>query len=144
MKNKLIILASALFVAGSFLSGCQWQDKKMETSQENIQDAREDLADARMELKKSIAQFKFDSEKAIAANEKRIEGFKMKMGDMMGETKVNYNKQVMMLETKNTELKMKMADYKEDNNWQVFKTEFNHDMKELGKAFSDLTVNNVN
>jgi len=42
------------------------------------------------------------------------------------------------------QIKMKMADYEEDNNWEEFKTKFNHDMKELGNAFSDLTVNNVN
>jgi hypothetical protein len=43
-------------------------------------------------------------------------------------------------------LKKKLADYSEDGNekWKTFKVEFNHDMSELGKAFSDLTVNNVN
>lgn len=27
--------------------------------------------------------------------------------------------------------------------WGTFKTEFNHDMDELGKAFNNLTVNNI-
>lgn len=42
-------------------------------------------------------------------------------------------------------MKKKMDDYNMDGkeNWEKFKTEFNHDMDELGQAFKDLTVNNV-
>ncbi|MFN0047523.1 MAG: hypothetical protein ACKVOU_00200 [Cytophagales bacterium] len=42
-------------------------------------------------------------------------------------------------------MKKKMDDYKEDGkeNWEKFKTEFNHDMDEIGNAFKDLTVKNV-
>jgi len=38
-----------------------------------------------------------------------------------------------------------MDDYKQDGkeNWEKFKAEFNHDMDELGKAFKDLTINNI-
>ena len=37
-----------------------------------------------------------------------------------------------------------MEDYKADSkeNWESFKTEFNHDMDELGNAFRDLTIDN--
>jgi len=39
-----------------------------------------------------------------------------------------------------------MRDYKGEGKekWEAFKTEFNRDMDELGKAFKDLTVNNTN
>jgi hypothetical protein len=38
-----------------------------------------------------------------------------------------------------------MEDYKVDTKeqWESFKTEFSHDMDEMGKAFKDLTVKNV-
>lgn len=59
---------------------------------------------------------------------------------------IKNEKKLAELEQKNKALKEKLAEYKEDGNEQrkSFKTEFNHDMKELGKAFSDLTVNNIN
>ena len=49
------------------------------------------------------------------------------------------------MEQKNTDLKRRLDDYKQDGkeNWEKFKIEFNRDMDELGKAFKDLTVKNV-
>jgi len=49
------------------------------------------------------------------------------------------------LKNKNNKLKEKLADYKDDGQdaWIDFKNEFNHDMDELGKAFKDLTVENI-
>jgi len=49
------------------------------------------------------------------------------------------------LENRNSELKIKLADYKEDETkqWQTFKSEFKRDMDELGKAFADFTVSNT-
>ena len=43
-------------------------------------------------------------------------------------------------------MKKKMDDYKAEGKeqWEAFKTEFSHDMDELGQAFKDLTVKNVN
>lgn len=43
-------------------------------------------------------------------------------------------------------MKLKLDAYQinEKDDWRKFKTEFNHDMDELGKAFSDLTIKNVN
>ena len=42
-------------------------------------------------------------------------------------------------------MKRKMDDYKEEGKekWETFKTEFTHDMDELGTAFKNLTVKNV-
>jgi hypothetical protein len=60
--------------------------------------------------------------------------------------KIKNEKKLAELEQKDRELKERLTDYKEVENeqWKSFQTEFNTDMKELGKAFSDLTVNNVN
>ena len=42
-------------------------------------------------------------------------------------------------------MKKRLEDYKADSKdkWESFKTEFNHDMDELGSAFKDLTVKNT-
>lgn len=58
--------------------------------------------------------------------------------------KASYEKQIAVLEEKNSEMKIRMSEYKEDGGekWQSFKIEFNHDMDELGKSLKDFTVDN--
>ena len=70
MKNKLFILGAMAFGAGIILTGCQWLDKKAETSQEVVMDAQENVEIAKQELKNAIEQFKKESEETITANEK--------------------------------------------------------------------------
>ena len=71
--------------------------------------------------------------------------FKTILADKKEENQINLEKKLAMLEQKSGEMKIKLAEYKEDGteNWISFKNEFNHDMDELGTAFKDLTVNNV-
>ncbi|MBA3707137.1 MAG: hypothetical protein H0W84_14905 [Bacteroidetes bacterium] len=60
--------------------------------------------------------------------------------------RTKYDKRINELEQKNKDLKKRMADYNEQDgksNWQLFKTEFTHDMDELGNALKDLTVRNT-
>ncbi len=49
------------------------------------------------------------------------------------------------LDSKNTDMKRKLDNFKANgkDNWETFKTEFSHDMDELGNAFRDLTVKNT-
>ncbi|MDP2060200.1 MAG: hypothetical protein Q8J97_10700 [Flavobacteriaceae bacterium] len=58
----------------------------------------------------------------------------------------HYQKRILNIEERNTELKIRMSDYENDPNrdWDTFKREFNRDMSAIGKAFSDLTTNNKN
>jgi len=139
MKNILSILVAIAFVAGTMLIGCNSPDKKAETSQEIIRDAQQNVAEANLALKDAIEQFKKESEEKLIANEKNIAAIQAK-NLAMSENKLAE------LEQKNNELKEKLANYKAEGNehWNSFKSEFSHDMNELGKAFSDLTVNNVN
>ena len=50
-----------------------------------------------------------------------------------------------MLEQRNKGMKMKMDNYKLEGKqkWEIFKTEFNHDLDGLGKAFNDITIKNT-
>jgi hypothetical protein len=144
MRKTLIILVLAAFVTGTFLSGCDMLDANTGTSLSKGQQVPEYVVEARLDLKRSIDQFKLESDNAIALNEKRIEEFKLKRADEMKENQASYDKKVAALESKNTELKMKLTNYKVDQNWETFKVEFNHDINKLDKALGDLTVNNVN
>jgi hypothetical protein len=144
MRKTLIILVLAAFVTGTFLSGCDMLDANTGTSLSKGQQVPEYVVEARLDLKRSIDQFKLESDNAIALNEKRIEEFKLKRADEMKENQASYDKKVAALESKNTELKMKLTNYKVDQNWETFKVEFNQDINKLDKALGDLTVNNVN
>lgn len=146
MKNRLSALAAIAIVSGAMLTGCNMQDKKVETSKDMIQDAKEDVAEANMAMASAIEQFKEESAKLIAANEKSIAEFKRKSAEEKVADRAMLEEKVAELEQKNVALKEKLADYKNDGTkkWDAFKEEFNHDMKELGKAFSDLTVKNTN
>lgn len=146
MKNKLFRLAALVFVSGTLLTACNMQDKKEDKSQEMVEDAKQNVAEANLDLNNAIEKFKIVTAERISANEKKIAEFKDKIAVENVENKAKLENKLAELEQKNKEMKAKLAAYKNNGNeqWDAFKTEFNHDMKELGKAFSDLTVKNTN
>ena len=54
--------------------------------------------------------------------------------------KTKYSKDVTALEQRNSNLKKKLEEYKNEgtSKWQEFKTNFKHDMDGLGKTMKDL------
>src|ERR1035437_6875337 len=61
------------------------------------------------------------------------------------EAKAEYKKTIDKLEQKNSDKKKKLDDYKADGKekWELFKTDFNKGMDEIGKSLKDLTAKNV-
>lgn len=152
MKKILFTLAVTFFTVGSIFTGCNSPSQKLENAEENVIDAKKAVIDARSELNQayqdSITEyqlFKIESENRIIANEKSIEELRAKIGNASKENKALYETKLAELQKRNTDLKVKLADYKEDgtDKWQAFKLEFKSDMDELGKAFSGFTVNNT-
>jgi hypothetical protein len=149
MKKIILKLAVALFLPVTMLTSCQSAATKAENSGDKVQDARENVAEAKQELNQalidSVMLFRKISDEKISKNEKTIAEFRVKIAKERKENRVRYEKNLAVLEQKNLDLKKKLAEYKEERNqdWNEFRTEFNHDMDELGKAFDDLTVNNV-
>jgi hypothetical protein len=92
----------------------------------------------------AIAAFKKDQEATIAENEKNIQELKSKINSTKMDSKI-YNEEIVKLELKNENLKVKIATYQGENkaNWEAFKREFNHDMEEFGNAFKALTTKDV-
>lgn len=142
MKNKLSILAASAFAIGTMLTACNMQDKKAEI----VQDAKKNVAEANLALNDAIKQFKEESKEIITANEKRIVEIKVIIAEENAENQVILEKKLAEMEKRNTQLKAQLAAFKNDGSekWNAFKVEFNHDIKELGKAFSDFTVKNTN
>jgi NADH/NAD ratio-sensing transcriptional regulator Rex len=94
------------------------------------------------QIKDSIRLFRTQSEQRIANYEKQITELKN-----ANKKKANseYEKALAELEQKNSEMRKRLSDFNDENqkSWESFKTEFNHDMEKIGKAFKDITVNNV-
>ena len=149
MNKRILFLAITILTAGTVFTGCQSSAKKVENAKDSLQDAKIEVAEAKAELKQIIKdsvvnyqQFKKESEDRILAHEKSIAEFKTKIANEKKENRAIYEEKLYQLEMKNAELKKNLADYKDDEQtkWNAFRTEFNHDLEELGKAFRDFTV----
>ncbi len=148
MRKFIYALAIIPIMVGTILTGCQYTAGKVENAQDKVQDANAELIEAGQELnqalKDSIQQFKKESEEKITANIKSIDEYKAIVANENMETKASFEKILIDLEQKNNDLRKKLDEFKEVSQvkWQIFKTEFNHDMDELEKAFQDFTVTN--
>lgn len=147
MKKIIYTLAFTSFiVAGSIFSSCQTSSSTQE--EENAQDR---LDSAKMELKAAQTavtdqeweSFKVSTNIKIRDNELRIADFKDKLSISEGKLNAVYIEKIDKLEKQNKNMKARVENYeKRQNNWESFKSEFNHDMDELGNALKDLTVDN--
>ena len=83
---------------------------------------------------------KGNAEIKINANEKRIDEFKVKIKSTSKEYKAKYDKEVVALEHKNTDMKRTINEYKFESKdkWEEFKRGFNNDMDVVGKSIKDL------
>jgi hypothetical protein len=143
MKKLIITLVITTFMGGSMiLDSCQSSAKKVEEAKENVTNANHELIKARQD---SIQQFKQESAREISNSEKRITEYKVKIAHENKALKAKHEKKLAELEQKNNDLKTKLTNLKEDGSedWKKFKSEFSHDMDELGKSLKDLTVKNV-
>ncbi|MFO7668649.1 MAG: hypothetical protein R6W31_03235 [Bacteroidales bacterium] len=153
MKNSILFLSGILFLSVTIPYGCQPSATKMEAAEDQVQEDRKDLAESKADLYRATQdsifnyqQFKIDADQKIIAQEKKIADLKARIENESKEVNDDYNKKLAELENKNSELKKKLADYEDDgqDKWKDFKKEFDHDMDNLGKAYKDLTVDNVN
>jgi hypothetical protein len=141
MKNKNIILTVILLIAGLVLTGFYMnRDKIVKNAQDNGKQANQGLKNAKTGFDKEWHEFKSDAELKINANEKRIGEFKVKIKTSSKEFKRKYDKEVVVLEKKNVELKKKINEYKYEgkDKWEDFKLGFNKDMDVVGKSIKDL------
>ncbi|MFA6597265.1 MAG: hypothetical protein WCS69_06050 [Ignavibacteriaceae bacterium] len=141
MKNKYIIFTIIGFLAGAVLTSCNIdREKKVADAKENVQQANQDLKEAQAQYDKEWQQFKSDAEFRIRTNENRIDEFKAEIKTASGKFKAKYEKEVVVLEQKNIELKKKISGYKYEgkDQWEEFKRGFNHDMDVVGETLNDL------
>jgi len=149
MKKTIFNLTIIVCISGVIMTACQSSTSKVEDAKDHVQIATENVIEANQALnqalKDSIQQFRTASEAKIRINEKKIAEFKAKIAKEKVETKMKNEKKLAELEQKNKDLISRLDNYKDvqQDKWAKFKTEYNHDMDELGKAFKDLTIKNV-
>jgi chromosome segregation ATPase len=140
MKKKLTMLLFTAFVAGTVLTACQPNEKKLENDQENIRDAEQKFAE-------DWAKYKDEQDKKIRDNEDQIARIRERMKDNKDEKyRATVEQRTNELEEKNKAMRARIDTYdkeKQREKWDDFKREFNHDMDELGNSLRDLGKDNV-
>jgi outer membrane biogenesis lipoprotein LolB len=145
MKNVHHLRSVLLVTAMAFISACSNPSEKVEDAKTDVSEANKSLEQANMEYQKDLEAYRQSSMALISENERKIAELKIKVVTESASERVSRQERVANLEAKNSELRMKLKDYKGEGkeNWEAFKTEFNHDMDELSKAFKDIGVDNV-
>ncbi|MCE3280616.1 MAG: hypothetical protein K0S44_2807 [Bacteroidetes bacterium] len=137
MKTNAIIVAAITGMAAISFSSCQTKEQKLENAQEKVVEANEDLREAQRE-------FREESENRLRENDMSFETYRSDIKNEKEEQRVMYERRIDSLEQRNKDLRVRLnQDYDNNDNWETFKREFNHDMEEIKNSLKDIRKNNV-
>jgi outer membrane murein-binding lipoprotein Lpp len=143
MKKTLFTLAAAVCITGAMLSGCQSSADKVKEAEEKLQKANEKVDIANQELnqalKDSIQQFRKESEADLAANEKSIAEYRIKISKEQPGNRARDERRLAELEQQNSDLRRNLEDFNEvqRDKWDSFRERFKNDMDNHAKAMRD-------
>jgi hypothetical protein len=139
MKNYMKMSFASLFIVGSLLVSCSTPAEKVDMAEDESREAKKELRIAKEEYEKEMKEYRKTSEEKIAANEVKIAEFKARISTQKATAKADYEKKVNDLNSKNSDMKMRLDSFKFDSKtkWEAFKFELNKDMDELGQAIND-------
>ena len=139
MKKSILIMSIGILMTSIALSGCQSSTNKTQNAKDNMLGEKIGTVDS----VNSIGQVQQDSITAFQnfkeESEAKLESYQDTITSLKGKiAKVKYEKKLAVIEQKNNDLKQKLEDFKYDGQgkWVTFKTEFNHNMDDLGDALS--------
>lgn len=144
MTNVTLAIYSLAITSLAILTNCNSPADKVEHATEEVTEANKELAKADMEYMADMEIYKKEIAEQIEKNNIKISELKAKNEKEKAKVKAEIAKRIAELDQKNLNMKEKLNAYQEEGkeNWDRFKTEFNHDMEGLGKAFQDLGVDN--
>ncbi len=144
MKSTKALFIMIAFFALLLVTSCNSSSEKVKIAEENVMEAKEDLSLAQDEFAKDVNLYRVEIGKKISSNEKAIADINAKIKKSNVKLRAEYEIQITALEKQNKDLNKKMNDYKADTkeNWEMFKSQFNRDMDELGLALKNFTINN--
>ncbi|MDO9000018.1 MAG: hypothetical protein Q7W45_09655 [Bacteroidota bacterium] len=144
MKKTILAIVASTFITGTILTSCSTPTEKMENAQQNVTEANKDLNKAQEEYIIDVENYRKETNAKIAANEKSISEFDVRIENEKKDAKADYKKKITELEQKNTDMKKKMDDYKLEGKekWETFKSEFSREIEELGASINNLMDKN--
>ncbi|MCM2301458.1 MAG: peptidase M23 [Flavobacteriaceae bacterium] len=137
MRKSILRLTACIFVIGATLISCNTSSEKVDNAEKNVLKAHENLNKANQEYLADVENYRKETADKIAANDKSIAEFKARIADEKIDAQIAYQKKIIALEQKNSDLKKRIDGYKAESKeqWELFKAEFSKDMDELGTAF---------
>ncbi|HYG51734.1 MAG TPA: hypothetical protein VD905_12565 [Flavobacteriales bacterium] len=146
MKRKILLLPAVCLSAGLSFYSCQSSEDKIQDATEDVIEAQEKLDDARADAEERNYEewnrFKMDYEDRMAEYDREIEEHRDQIRNLRDERKQERFNEI---ERKRDELNERMERYESEEDysrWESFKTEFNRDMNQLGRAIKDLFKDN--
>ncbi len=149
LKTNVLAVALALTVPASYFIGCDTHEgansEQQQKAQADLNEAEANLEAAKADYNREMENFKREMAERSEANNQAISSLKEAAARQRAEARAAYKARIAELELKNTEMKVKLDEYKGEGNekWAAFKAEFNHDMDELGRAIKDIGKDNV-
>ena len=135
MRKTIYALATAVFLAGTMLTGCQssaenavYEENNKQAEKENILAAKQDLFQAHQDSITEYQKFRLEYDERIIANEKTLADYQARIANENKENRAPHEKRLALLEQKNNDLKQKLSNYYEDGKdaWGSFKFKFGH------------------
>jgi len=152
-KLEVYIISTTLFVTIVLLTGCLSTDQKKEEAKNQTHVAMTNLKTAQNKEKKvdekaateaELKTFRLETELKIKNNEVSIATLRLQMNKQGSAFDVVYARRIDSLQLKNQNLKTRMGNYEKiHTDWGKFKSDFNRDLYELGKALNNLTVDHA-
>lgn len=134
---KLKLTGLIILLSGALLTSCST------TAEQKVENAKDEAEEANEAYIEEMENYKAEKWEIIKANEAAIADIKNRSDESTGVVSAEYEAMVADLEARNEALKVKLKDYEDEGEtkWEQFKTEFSHDMDELGTAFKDVFKN---
>ena len=149
MKTRIILNLLLAALVSISVPSCNKSPKAKEAdlndAKQEVENAKEDLDEAKIDSVVAFNKYKSSIQIKLVENEKVITDLKAKIGDKDRKTQTLYYKQLENLQIKNTELKLKIENYKQGptQKWELFKVDFNNELDNLGKSISNTANNNM-
>jgi hypothetical protein len=149
MKTRIILNLLLAVLVSISISSCNKSPKAKEAelneAKQEVENAEVDLDEAKTDSVYAFNKYKSSIQIKLVENEKVITDLKAKIEDKDRKTQTLYYRQLENLQIKNTELKLKIENYKQGptQKWELFKVDFNNELDDLGKSISNTAKNNM-
>lgn len=149
MRTRIILNLLLAVLVSISISSCNKSPKAKEAelneAKQEVENAEVDLDEAKTDSVYAFNKYKSSIQIKLVENEKVITDLKAKIEDKDRKTQTLYYRQLENLQIKNTELKLKIENYKQGptQKWELFKVDFNNELDDLGKSISNTAKNNM-